>query len=144
MRSSVHVVQVNIPDATDMFRPGITRYLAEALRTSSIPAKALIVCNPCNPIGQCYTREALEECLRFCQSEDLHFISDEMYALSVFDSPDVTSPVPFVSAMSLDTNAIGCDMARVHTVWSASKDFGSSGLRLVRITPIYFLSSFTH
>lgn len=139
VRPSVHVVHVNVPDLTEMFRPGIAYHLTKALQTSSVPIKALILCNPCNPLGQCYTRGALEECLRFCQKENLHFISDEIYALSVFDSPDVVSPVPFISAMSLDVSAVGCDMARVHTVWSVSKDFGSSGLRLVRMGCLFFL-----
>ncbi|KAA8895461.1 pyridoxal phosphate-dependent transferase [Sphaerosporella brunnea] len=130
VRPSVRVVQVDVPDPSEVFSPGITAYLVEALRTSDVPIKAMILCNPHNPLGQCYTRQALEECLRFCQKENLHFISDEIYALSVFDSPDVPSPEPFVSALSFDPAVVGCDMARVHTVWSSSKDFGSSGLRL--------------
>jgi aspartate/methionine/tyrosine aminotransferase len=84
--------------------------------------------NPQNPFGQCYTREVLQECLRFCQERGLHYISDEIFALSVFENPDAAGN-PFVSALSLIDE--GIDSSRVHVVWSASKDFGCSGIRMV-------------
>lgn len=67
----------------------------------------------------------------FCQKRKIHFISDEVYALSLYPCPDLPNAVPFTSALQLDTKAIGCDLSRIHTVWSASKDFGSSGIRMV-------------
>jgi aspartate/methionine/tyrosine aminotransferase len=89
------------------------------------------MCNPNNPLGRCYPKSVLAECLRFCQEKDIHLISDEIYALSVFDALDHTEAAPFESVLSLDLELVGCDLGRVHTIWSMSKDFGCSGLRMV-------------
>jgi gliotoxin/aspirochlorine biosynthesis aminotransferase len=51
--------------------------------------------------------------------------------LSVFASPDLADPSPFVSALSLHPTSLGCDPERVHVVWSMSKDLAASGVRLV-------------
>jgi gliotoxin/aspirochlorine biosynthesis aminotransferase len=71
------------------------------------------------------------EVLKFCDKHKIHFISDEIYAMSSFPSPDIPNPVPFVSALQLDVQGMGCDISRLHTIWSISKDLGSSGLRVV-------------
>ncbi|KAI0392798.1 PLP-dependent transferase [Xylariaceae sp. FL0594] len=63
--------------------------------------------------------------------------SDFLYALSVFDNGEATNPVPFVSVMGMDVEALGGDPSCVHTVWSISKDFGSSGLRMGCIVTQY-------
>ena len=80
--------------------------------------------------------------MQFCQAHDLHLISDEVYALSSFKSSS-TLP-PFVSALSLldslpetdiegrHKHKDGFNPARVHVIWSMSKDFGCSGIRMVR------------
>jgi aspartate/methionine/tyrosine aminotransferase len=114
--------------------------LRAAYRQDTYPdrIKAVVLTNPNNPLGRCYAPEVLRECLRFCHINNLHFISDEVYALSSFQE-DPTSP-PFVSVLSLlDSNgstsgAPSVMASRVHTVWSLSKDFGCSGIRLVRLT----------
>ena len=67
----------------------------------------------------------------FCQKHHLHFVSDEVYALTSYENPDIPDPIPFVSALSLDVTALGVDPSLTHTVWSTSKDFGQSGVRMV-------------
>ncbi|ORX90764.1 pyridoxal phosphate-dependent transferase [Clohesyomyces aquaticus] len=96
--------------------------------------KAVIVCNPHNPLSQCYPKKTLVECMEFCQERGLHLISDEMYALATLNA-DSKCSTPFVSALSLTeplvaSGAVKVDPSRVHVVWSASKLFGSSGLRV--------------
>lgn len=105
--------------------------LEHTIQQTTLPVKALLLTNPHNPLGQCYTRELLEACLVFCQRHNIHFISDEVYALSTFSAVDGIS-TPFTSALSLDIAAIATDPSRVHVIWSMSKDFGCNGLRLVR------------
>lgn len=97
--------------------------------------KAVLICNPHNPTSRCYTRKSLIECMEFCQERGLHFISDEIYALTELKD---TSPrsAKFVSALSLTEplvpeGAVKIDPSRVHVIWAASKLFGSSGLRIV-------------
>ncbi|TEY61173.1 hypothetical protein BOTCAL_0173g00060 [Botryotinia calthae] len=41
--------------------------------------KGLIICNPHNPFGQCYSKSALQEVLEWCSQKGLHYISDEVY-----------------------------------------------------------------
>lgn len=127
---------VNTARFDQTFTCGLIPTLAETIRTSKIPIKALLLTNPHNPFGQCYPKHVLEGCARFCQDHDIHLISDEVYALSTFDSPDFEDPVPFMSALSLDLPTLGIDPSRVHVIWSISKDFGSSGLRMVRALPV--------
>jgi hypothetical protein len=56
---------------------------------------------------------------------------DEVYGLQVFDSKYVPDPVPFVSVMSLDVQAlVGCNPARIHVLGGPTKDFGASGLKV--------------
>lgn len=45
-----------------------------------------IVCNPQNPLGRTYPRETLLAYAKFCQNKDLHLVSDEIYALSVYEN----------------------------------------------------------
>lgn len=104
--------------------------LTEAFDTSPYPIRALVLTNPGNPLGQCYNADTLLRCARFCQDRELHLICDEIYALSYFAGSD-SGETPFQSILGTDLRAIGCDLSRVHVVWSMSKDFGCSGLRLV-------------
>ncbi|CAI7602519.1 unnamed protein product [Penicillium glandicola] len=102
--------------------------LKDATRTGRVAG--LVCCNPHNPLGRCFPVSTLQMLLQFCQANDLHFLSDEVYALSIYDSEDCVKPEPFVSVLSLDLPALGVDMHRVHVVWSASKDLGANGLRV--------------
>jgi aspartate/methionine/tyrosine aminotransferase len=97
--------------------------------------KAVLICNPHNPLSICYPKKALVECMEFCQERGLHLISDEIYALTSLNGSSSNS-TPFVSTLSLTEplvpeGAVKIDPSRVHVVWSASKLFGLSGLRVV-------------
>lgn len=80
-------------------------------------------------IGKCYQKETLVELMRFCQRHSLHLISDEVYALSVFDNPDAPDAAGFTSALSIDTTNI-IDANLVQVIYGLSKDFGVAGLRV--------------
>lgn len=101
--------------------------------------KAVILCNPHNPLARCYSKDALLGLMEFCQERDLHLISDEIYALTALKT-DVQAP-KFVSALSLmeplvPEGAVKVDPSRVHVVWSASKLFGMSGFRVVSLCEV--------
>lgn len=95
------------------------------------PISALLVCNPHNPTGRCYTREAIMGLMRLCESYKIHLVSDEIYALSTWENAvDTQVPAtPFTSTLAIDPTDI-IDPSRVHVVWGMSKDFGVNGLRL--------------
>lgn len=131
---------VNVASLSETYTTNLTSALADAMDRASCPVKALVLTNLHSPFGQCYSQDLLERCLRFCQQRRIHFISDEVYALTSFSSPEVCCFTPFISALSLNARALGCDLSRIHTIWSISKDFGASGFRVVRDTrtPIFF------
>ncbi|KAL3459739.1 pyridoxal phosphate-dependent transferase [Aspergillus heterothallicus] len=103
--------------------------LTTAYDETPLRIRAVVLTTPGNPLGQCYTKRTLELCAQFCQDRGLHLICDEVYALSYFAKPSDDN-VPFRSVLTLDLSSIGCDPSRIHMVWSLSKDFGCSGLRL--------------
>lgn len=132
MRSSVEPITVNVEEFSDTFTTKLIPALSAALDASERPVRALILTNPHNPFGQCYPKEVLAQCVKFCQQHGIHYVSDEVYALSVLAGADLEDRAPFTSALSLDLQALGCAPEYVHTIWSVSKDFGSSGIRMVR------------
>ncbi len=71
-------------------------------------------------IGRCYTREVLLEYMRLCQKYNLHLISDEIYALSVWDNPRAPDAPKFTSVLSIDASGI-IDPSLVHVLWGMSK-----------------------
>lgn len=119
----------------------LVNHYSEAMKLATCPIRALILCNPHNPLGQIYPTLWLEALLQFCEAHKIHFISDEIYALSNFGAtrygkdanPDtvIGLETKFTSALSMDLKRLGVDHARVHVAYSISKDLGSSGLRLV-------------
>lgn len=126
-------VSVVLPNFEDSLGSALLTALEKSHRESTRPIKALVLSNPHNPIGRFYTREILEQCFKFCQQYQLHLISDEVFALSVFECQDLPNPPPFVSALSLDPALLGCNKEKIHVVWSMSKDLAASGIRVARL-----------
>jgi 1-aminocyclopropane-1-carboxylate synthase len=116
---------------TDPFSADVVeRYAArlhEAQAAGTTP-RALLLCNPHNPSGRCYPRSTLLALLRFCAQHNLHLISDEVYALTIFETSDATA-APFTSVLALDTAGV-IDPGAVHVTYGFSKDFGAPGLHV--------------
>ncbi|KAI1647341.1 putative ACC synthase [Daldinia loculata] len=130
VRSGVQPVFTQLESFDDAFTPRLVQTLEKSIYESPHPIKGLLLTNPHNPFGKCYPKSLIIEILKFCSKHRIHFISDEIYALSRFSSPDIPTPEPFVSVLQLDVAALDCDLSHVHTIWSVSKDLGSSGLRM--------------
>jgi aspartate/methionine/tyrosine aminotransferase len=140
LRNNVRIVPVRYSrrpkNAADLIQ-----HYSEAMKMATCPIRGLIVCNPHNPLGQIYPTLWLEALLQFCEAHNIHFISDEIYALSNFGAtrcgqyanPDtvIGLETKFTSVLSMDLKRLGVDPARVHVAYSISKDLGSSGLRMV-------------
>ncbi|KAK8157459.1 pyridoxal phosphate-dependent transferase [Phyllosticta citrichinensis] len=125
----VTIIPVTSP-MENVFNERVVDDLEAALAKANKKVRGVVVCNPHNPLGQCYTRKALEAIAVFCEKHNLQLISDEIYALSIYESADLADPVPFISMLSLDLAQIKVNPARAHVIWSVSKDFGCSGFRL--------------
>ncbi|CAG8976233.1 hypothetical protein HYALB_00011999 [Hymenoscyphus albidus] len=128
--SSVIPVSVVTSDLNSAMSGSLVPALEAAFENSKIPIRGVLISNPQNPLGQCYAVKVIEECIKFCQRKDIHYISDKVHGMTSFSCPDFPEPVPFASALSLDIAGIGCDLSRVHIVWSTSKDLGQSGMRI--------------
>lgn len=71
-------------------------------------------------LGRCYSEEVIREYMRFCSRNGLHLISDEIYALSVWDNPCLPDATPFTSVLSINLEEV-IDPSMVHVVWGLSK-----------------------
>ena len=68
--------------------------------------------------------------MRFCETHNIHLISDEIYALSIFETPDdPTTTTPFTSLISIAPDGI-CSPGLLHVEYGLAKDFGAAGLHL--------------
>lgn len=134
MRTGVHVVPVAFGDTDPCSTKCIAAYETALTNSnkSGIPIRALMLCNPHNPLGRCYSRETLTALLALCHKHSIHLISDEIYALTTWsnnvDAPN-PSPHDFTSILSLAHPSL-ISPSLVHVLWGLSKDFGANGLRL--------------
>ncbi|TIA93125.1 hypothetical protein E3P99_00268 [Wallemia hederae] len=122
------------------FRDGVHPLSLEALedfemalyesRKRGVEVRAILVASPQNPLGWIISRDVLIAYGKFAEKHNIHFISDEIYSLSIFKSKDVPYPPEFVSSASINWTELGVDPSRVHILVGASKDFASNGLRI--------------
>ncbi|KAJ5107102.1 hypothetical protein N7456_003777 [Penicillium angulare] len=121
-RAGVGLLEVKLGEI-DAFSFAAVEHYEEALlsaRKEGITVKALLLCSPHNPLGRCYSEDVLREYMRLCGKYNLHLISDEIYALSVWESPDLPEATSFKSVLSIDTAGL----------MDQSMDFGATGLRI--------------
>ncbi|KAL7435879.1 hypothetical protein ACHAXH_005234 [Discostella pseudostelligera] len=104
------------------------------------PPRILLLSHPNNPLGICYPPRVVQECIDWCREMEVHLISDEIYAGSVYRKErtlgEEKGRPTFVSAMDLGSrstvashNGLGLG-PYIHLVYALSKDFALSGLRV--------------
>lgn len=81
--------------------------------------KLMLLCNPHNPVGRCWTRAELTRLYGLCKAYGVTLISDEIHMDFVFERG------AFVSALTLDES----EDAAIIMLTSASKTFNLAGLR---------------
>ena len=133
LRPGTEVVKVAFEGADPLGLEGVKCYEDAVIRCQKQgkKVKGLMLCNPHNPLGRCYPRKYIEELIKICQRYQIHLVSDEIYALSVFretDEDDETV-IPFTSLASIPCEGL-IDPALTHILYGMSKDFGANGLRL--------------
>ena len=119
-------------DYDEAFSVGAVTGYEEAItdaKSRGVNIRALMLVNPHNPLGRCYTKDALIEIMQLCERHKIHLLVDEIYAMSVYDVPGDDEAVPFTSVLSLDTDKyINSDY--LHHLYGMSKDMACGGLRL--------------
>lgn len=115
----------------DQFSTECIRKYEEALvkaQSEGIRIRGFMLCNPHNPTGRCYPKETIIEIMKFCQKYSLHLISDEVYAMSVYDVPDLSAS-KFTSVLAFDYSEY-IDDEYLHLMYGMSKDMAAAGLRI--------------
>jgi 1-aminocyclopropane-1-carboxylate synthase len=132
LRPGVEVVEVKFGDRDPMSVEAVPNYEVAILeaRKRGVKVKGLMLCSPHNPLGRCYPKDTLIAYLRLCGKYQIHLVSDEIYALSVWENKEDSNPppVPFTSILSIEASQY-INPALVHVLWGMSKDFGANGLR---------------
>jgi aspartate/methionine/tyrosine aminotransferase len=130
-RAGVKVISVQFGNVDPFGVEAVPKYEDALLQSekSGTKVKALILSNPHNPLGRCYSREALITFMRLCQKHRIHLISDEIYALSIWHNPEYPNATSFTSVLAIDTKDVIAPEL-VHVQWGLSKDFGANGLRI--------------
>ena len=99
-------------------------YAAAAAR--GVRPRMLLLTNPNNPLGILYPPEALHAMLMWALSHQLHVVSDEVYANSVFDGADEHVSLARVAAAAFAARpgdaALSASLrAHVHIIFGLSK-----------------------
>ncbi|KAL2848396.1 pyridoxal phosphate-dependent transferase [Aspergillus pseudoustus] len=134
LRPGSKLIQVSFDGADPLDVSVASRYEEVIVRSreeGGCAIRAIMPCNPHNPLGRCYSRAFLVELMKICQRYSVHLVSDEIYALSVWrrgrDGEVVMEE--FTSVLAIDCDGL-IDPALVHVLWRVSKDFGANGMQL--------------
>ncbi|KAI5439983.1 acetyl-CoA synthetase [Lathyrus oleraceus] len=95
-------------------------------KEDNIKIKGLLITNPSNPLGTIMDKETLKVLVSFINEKQIHLISDEIYAATVFCHPSFTSIAEIIEH---DTN-LEYNRNLIHIVYSLSKDLGFPGFRV--------------
>jgi bifunctional pyridoxal-dependent enzyme with beta-cystathionase and maltose regulon repressor activities len=85
----------------------VSKYEEAILKAADdgVKIRAMLLCNPHNPVGRCYTIDALKALFALCHKHRIHLISDEIYGLSVFDVRG-SKRTPFTCVLSIDPTGL--------------------------------------
>ncbi|EEF50585.1 1-aminocyclopropane-1-carboxylate synthase 1 [Ricinus communis] len=92
-------------------------------KKSGINIKGLILANPSNPLGTILNRKTLKDLVSFINERNIHLVIDEIYAATIFSSPNFVSISEIIREMD-------CNRDLIHIVYSLSKDMGLPGFRV--------------
>lgn len=97
-------------------------------KRQGLKVKGVLVTNPSNPLGTYLSKDEITLLLSFVSNKNIHLISDEIYAGTVFNGPGFIS---IMEALKDKKWANNKDLIQsVHIVTSLSKDLGLPGFRV--------------
>ncbi|OMJ25958.1 1-aminocyclopropane-1-carboxylate synthase-like protein 1 [Smittium culicis] len=152
-KAVVHNVPVPVSEIQSPVQVRYYQKKLDELNGKGITTKAIVVCNPHNPTGKCYSRAAVEAILEFANRNKLFVIMDEIYALSVFRNTESASDLKndkikhagdlndavgtysdnkyeFESVLSFENLSELIDPSLVIVLHGLSKDFCLNGFRV--------------
>lgn len=111
--------------STDNFTLSITaleQAYSEA-RKRGVKVRGILISNPSNPVGNLLSLDMLYSLLDFAQEKNIHIISDEIYAGSIYSSEKFVSLAEIIDSEYVDKS-------RVHIIYGLSKDLSLPGFRV--------------
>ncbi|KMT09891.1 hypothetical protein BVRB_6g128650 [Beta vulgaris subsp. vulgaris] len=97
-------------------------------KRQGLKVKGVLVTNPSNPLGTYLSKDEITLLLSFVSNKNIHLISDEIYAGTVFNGPGFISIMEAIKDKKWANNK---DLIQsVHIVTSLSKDLGLPGFRV--------------
>lgn len=132
-RHRIQPIFVDFDDDVDQFSPAAVANYETALieaEKKGVRIRALVLCNPHNPLGRSYPNETIIDLLKLVNKYKIHLLSDEIYALSIYDNKaSAPNPVIFQSVLTIDIEKY-VDPKYVQFIYGLSKDTAASGLRV--------------
>ncbi|PAN17633.1 hypothetical protein PAHAL_3G145400 [Panicum hallii] len=129
-RTGVNIVPVHCGSDTGFqVTAGALQAAYDEAVASGVRVRGVVLTNPSNPLGTTIERAVLEDIVDFVARNDIHLISDEIYSGSVFAAPELVSVAEVIEGRVRRGDGRGV-AARVHVVYSLSKDLGLPGFRV--------------
>lgn len=114
-----HIADVRVVSITSYIEDGFRLPSPEAFANKITPrTRAIMITNPNNPTGCCYTRRELEQLAQIAKQHDLFICSDEVYREFAYEQPMSS----ILQIEGLEEHAIVMD--------SVSKRYSATGARV--------------
>ncbi|XP_057542315.1 1-aminocyclopropane-1-carboxylate synthase 3-like [Amaranthus tricolor] len=97
-------------------------------KNQGLKVKGVLATNPSNPLGTTLSKDEITLLLHFISTKNIHLISDEIYAGTVFNGPGFMSVMEVLMDKKWAHNKELFN--HVHIVTSLSKDLGLPGFRV--------------
>jgi len=111
-------VPVAVTPEDGSFQPTVQE-IADCVGSST---KVIVLNSPNNPSGVMYSRDFVEEMVKFCEKKDLWLVMDDLYNRLVFDGKTAPNPYEFAEDRG--------DASKLVVVQGVSKMYAMTGFRI--------------